>query len=264
MSSLLRQCCCDQGPTGPCQVCDFCDCECTKSITIAISGTYATSLRLEQSPGTCQFDVCSPYCSQRPEFVQVGDCLGVATVSGSLTLPLIQSSPAGSTVSISGTCSSATAPGCSEWAGFDAPLNVSFSSNTTQTDGRRQFQCFPMIQSALFSPCDVIRECTWNCQTSGGIECGAQWDYETQKRLIPPVESFARLRCNSGSQTGTLFIVPYVGNCKHPFKPCDGDSVLATGAPSIALGWSQQRDCPSNSTLTYNTSGWISCNVSIT
>jgi len=265
VSSLARQCCCDSGPGGPCDVCDFCDCECTKSITITISGTYTASLDLEQSPGTCQFDICSPYCGERPSFKDFGTCVGVATVSGSLTIPLVQSSPSGSNVTISGTCSSTTAPGCREWAGYDSAMSVSFAPNATQTNVTPTYnQCFPPVQSSSsFSPCDVIRECTWNCQTPDGLQCGASWQYETQKTLIPPVESFARLRCNAGVNTGTLFVVPYIQNCKHPFKPCDGDSVLSGAAPSIALGWSQQRDCPSDTSLTYNTSSWLSCNVSI-
>ena len=261
--TLLRKCCCGDVPSGPCDVCDFCDCECTKSITITISGSYAANLRLETS-GSCTFDVCSPYCNEEPDFVQVGDCVGVATVSGSLTIPLIESDPAGSTVTVSGTCSNSSAEGCSEWAGFGSPLSVSFAANSSQTQARRIFQaCTPDVESDLFSPCDVIRECTWNCMTSSGQQCGAEWEYETAKTLIAPIESFAKLRCNTGTNTGTLFVVPYIQSCKHAWRPCNGDSYLSTAAPSISLGWSQQRDCPSDSSLTYNTSGWISCNVSI-
>lgn len=266
MSSLTRQCCCDDVPTGPCGTCDFCDCECTKSITITVSGTYTGALSSEGTPGnnSCGVDVCSPFCSSLASANNCGTCQGVISISGSWTVPFVPATSAGDSVTISGTCSNETATGCRNWAGFVSPASVTFAKNSTQTPCRFVFNsCIPAVYSAYYDPCDAVRSCTWNCQTSGGLECGATWSDPTEMQLVQPVESYVRLQCLTGI-TPRINIFPYMQNCKHVFRDCDGDAIVPYFAPPIFLGWSDKTKCPSNSTLTYTHPGWISCNVSVT
>lgn len=267
MSSLSRQCCCENVPSGPCDICDFCDCECTKSITITVSGTYSAALSSENSAGnsSCGTGICSPFCNEVAGSNNCGNCLGVVSISGSWTVPFVSSANPGDNVTQTGTCETQNSTGCRNWAGFVSPASMSFAKNPNQQLCQFVYQsCAPNVYSSYHNPCDALKVCTWKCETLTGLECGANWSNPTPMNLVQPIESYVRLQCLTGISS-RINIFPYMKNCKHSFSGCGGDAVIPYFAPPIYLGWSQKRDCPSDSSLTYSPQpGWITCNVSVT
>lgn len=275
MSSLSRQCCCEPPGVG-CDICEFCECSESGSITLTWSGTYAGFLKTRDRINNNAFPCDCPGCFQTAGGdccpgggYFSGNCAGVFTSTGSATIPLVTSSPPLQTVYMNGTCtpplsSGIPVVGCRTWAGFVTSSSLSFTANTTQTPvsftGPFSGQTFGPV-----SPCSVLKLCTFAYQS-----CPLPYTDDIEEigtmSLQPPLETYVSVVCNS-SVSSAVCGIKHVTNCKN-----DGGCSTATGVQTLDVfkgfrfgGWYQHSKSPKTQSLFMaNSTEWITLSASIT